>query len=315
MKLVVGQQYYQELLSALPLARRRITLAAMIVAEGTAMHRIFEEVEAAARRGVAVHVLVDIYTGHWLARVPGMERWRVTRAAFDRIVATGGQVHYYGRLGLNPVAGRCHVKVAVIDDAAYCFGGINLTDIAFEQTDYMLANHDAGLADQLDELVQKIAGGQASVDLALPFDARSTLLYDAGLPHRSVIFERACQLTAAASQVYYVSQYGPSGRLGRIMPSTAQLYFNRIWQMSPPGNLLLMRDKARYRLRNLYTRSDYLHAKFMLFEMRDGTKALIAGSNNFNWDAVTYGTKEIALYSTDEALWQGLYDYLQTEVA
>jgi hypothetical protein len=76
-----------------------------------------------------------------------------------------------------------------------------------------------------------------------------------------------------------------------------------------------MRDKLKYRLHNSYTRPTYLHAKFILFELRDGTKALVAGSNNFNWDGVSYGTQEIALYSTDEALWQTFYDYLSTKVA
>jgi len=57
-----------------------------------------------------------------------------------------------------------------------------------------------------------------------------------------------------------------------------------------------------------------LHAKFMLFELKDGTKTLVSGSHNFSERGVRYGTQEIAIRSTDEKLWEQLYDFLKTSV-
>jgi hypothetical protein len=45
-----------------------------------------------------------------------------------------------------------------------------------------------------------------------------------------------------------------------------------------------------------------------LFELKDGSKAVLSGSHNFSWRGVAFGTKEIALYSTDPNVWRRLQD-------
>jgi cardiolipin synthase len=316
MQLIAAADYYQELTRQLRSAHRRITLAAMLVAEGERMHEVFAACEAAARRGVTVRVVFDIYTLHWLARTKKMARWQVTQAGFERLERAGVEVRRYGRIGLNPVAGRQHAKVSIIDDVVYAGGGVNLTDLSFELTDYMLRWRDRAAADQLDALVAGITLQGAQADVTTPLTATSELLFDGGAPGESVIYDRACQLTEQARHLWYVSQYGPSGRLAPLVRAAqTDCYFNRVWQASPPGNLLLVRDKLVYGVKNRYTRPNYIHAKFILFELKDGTKAVLSGSNNFSWDGVRYGTKELALYSTDEKLWQQLYDYLQQTIS
>ena len=74
-------------------------------------------------------------------------------------------------------------------------------------------------------------------------------------------------------------------------------------------------DQKRFGMQSRYWQPRYLHAKFILFEMPDGSKALLSGSNNFSWRGVAYGTKEIALYSTDAMLWQQLHAFLQQHIA
>jgi hypothetical protein len=46
----------------------------------------------------------------------------------------------------------------------------------------------------------------------------------------------------------------------------------------------------------------------MLFELNDGSKVVLSGSHNFSWRGVAFGTKEIALQSSDPALWRRLHD-------
>jgi len=43
----------------------------------------------------------------------------------------------------------------------------------------------------------------------------------------------------------------------------------------------------------------YLHAKFIIFTMKDGSKTAISGSHNFAYTGVLFGTREIALETTN----------------
>jgi cardiolipin synthase A/B len=315
MQLVPATTYHQALVRDLARARRRVVLVSMVMGEGKLMHEVFAACEVAARRGVAVCVTSDIYTKHWLSRSKKMARWADTQASFRRLEQAGVKVTHYGHLGLNPVAGRLHVKASIIDDVVYSFGGINLSDDSFDNADYMVRTEDKVLANQLEKLAAAIPPDGSQPDRAIATHA-GELLYDGGTPGVSVIYDRACELAAAARHIYYVSQYGPSGRLaGLVKAASADCYYNRVWQMPPPANTLLLRDKLAYGLRNRYTRPRFIHAKFILFELQDGTRACLSGSNNFSWDGVRYGTKELALGSTDPSLWQQLYDYLQQEIA
>jgi len=317
MRLLASQDYYQELLTVIPKAQRRLVLAAMIMAEGEATHRLLEAADEAAQRGVAVHIMLDVYTRHILARTPKMARWRTTKAMLARLASHGARVTYYGRIGFNPVAGRCHIKATVVDDVGYSFGGVNVSDISFENTDFMMAFEDATVADRLVRLVETVADDAPQIDLDERLDERNSLLYDAGRPRSSIIYERACELTAQAQAVYYVSQWVPSGRLAAHLSriKDSHYYFNRPQNMLPPGSMMSVFDSARFKGRNRYHRSNYIHAKFMLFELPNGAKHIIAGSNNFSWFTVAFGTKEIALHSTDDVLWESLRRFIDDRIA
>lgn len=318
MRLLTTEAYYQQLLASLAAARSRIVLAAMDIVVDDKTRPVFEAVQAALRRGVSVTILVDNFftTGLTRGNIPAREYRQTiigTQRVFAGLAAQGVNVILYGRLGLNPHRGRSHIKIVIADHTVFSFGGVNLTGNSFIHTDYMVMDQSAELADTLAALVAGIAGPQD--DRTITLDQQNTVLFDGGQPGRSVIYDQACQLAGRSRRIHYVSQLVPTGRLaGLIRRTQHDCYFNRISRTKSFVRLSLIADSLATGLRNRYRGETFLHAKFILFELADGSKALLSGSHNFNWRGVAYGTQEIALVSTDEALWRQLYDFLEEEV-
>ncbi|HXH27362.1 MAG TPA: phospholipase D-like domain-containing protein [Candidatus Acidoferrum sp.] len=316
MRLVSAKDYPAELLALISQAKQRIIIAAMLVCADDRTAPILDALEAALARGVRVYILGDVY---FRVFREGNKRWqqRLTVAETERRLGLlrqkGAQVVLYGRLGLNPFKGRSHLKVTIVDDTVYSFGGVNFVGKAFENADYMLRHADRRLADKLDQLVTNAP--HTHEDMTWLIDSQTTLLFDGGQPGVSVIYRTVCELAARAKRIYYVSQMVPSGELAqRILDTEYVAYFNRPQQSSKYVALSLVLDNPFGRLKNRYHRRQYLHAKFMLFELKDGTKTLVSGSHNFSERGVRYGTQEIAIRSTDEKLWEQLYDFLKTSV-
>jgi hypothetical protein len=313
-----SNDYYQTLIRDIPKAKHRIVLAAMVVLWGGKTEPVFEALLAAAKRGVKVTVLLDIFTAATIINGAkhGRQRWQKTNSLLQELHSLGATIYRVGQMGVNPYRGRCHIKITIVDDIVYSFGGINFSDEQLVITDYMLHAQDAPYADCLAELVDRIGHSKG----ALPngeeiLDAQHTVLFDGGGLKDSVIYDKACELAAQAKRVYYVSQMAPSGELAKLLAETATVYYtNRPDQMRGPAALAQAFDLQRLRIPNSYTRSRFIHAKFILFELGGGRKALVSGSNNFSYRGVAYGTKEVALYSTDKTLWQELYDYMEAEI-
>lgn len=326
MQLIEPEDYYQYLLAEIPHAKKRIILAAMMILADRKMQPVLTLLSRALERGVNVQIIVDSYVGYYKSaavRDAGetaaqrRELIQHTEHIFEQLYAKGARIVHVGKVGLNPFAHRCHAKVTIIDDTVYSFGGVNFTSGSFGNADFMLRVQSDRLASRLAIVINDIGNATPLADFSWPLDRHHEVLFDAGIPRKSIIYERACELASRSAHVSYVSQMVPSGRLGRILRRTrTSSYFNRPEQ----GNGMLLAasfliDRLVSGVANLYRRPTYIHAKFMLFELKDGSKALLTGSNNFSWRGVAYGTKEIALCSTDETLWQQLYDFMQKEIA
>ena len=52
--------------------------------------------------------------------------------------------------------------------------------------------------------------------------------------------------------------------------------------------------------KTLYKKKPYIHAKFIIFTMKDGSKVAISGSHNFAYTGVLLGTREIAIETTNK---------------
>jgi phosphatidylserine/phosphatidylglycerophosphate/cardiolipin synthase-like enzyme len=313
---VMARDYYAQLLQLILSAKKRIVLAAMTVRAGPDSGRILRAITTAARRGVAVHVVADVFCQHAINRPNYLNRsgFRAecaeTRELLNEIHALGGTVDWVGKMGLNPYAGRYHVKASVVDDHIFSFGGVNFCDDAFGNIDYMLYAKSASLANTLESLIISNGQGLPALDSEMPIDARNTILFDAGTRGVSVIYARACELAAKAAKITYISQMCPSGRLGTLIKQTQYTcHFNRPEQTGwRPDSLAQYWDNWRTGIVNHYESEQYLHAKCILYELKDGTTAAISGSHNFSWRGVAFGTKEIALCSTDKDVWRAMQD-------
>lgn len=120
--LETGTQYFPALLDAIATAERSIHLETYIFADDATGRAVTAALSAAARRGVAVRVLVDGFGARSFAAGLGRE-----------IVAAGGAVEVYRpevsllRLRRHRLR-RLHRKLAVIDGRIAFVGGINIID-------------------------------------------------------------------------------------------------------------------------------------------------------------------------------------------
>ncbi len=320
-ELLDADNYYESLLHEIPHAKKRIVIAAMVVLWGERTAPIFIMLQDAIKRGVTVTVLLDNFTRltylHGL-KLPssGKERLAQTFRTLEDLSVQGAKVFAFGKLAFPPYKGRCHVKATIIDNISYSFGGVNFFDEQFGTIDYMLVSKNPAVADCLDELVAKITGTHPPLmDGEVKLDRENSVLFDGGRPKHSIIYERACELAAQAKQVYFVSKMVPSGELARLFnEADTVICTNRPEQMSSIEGMGQAFDQQRYRIKNSYTGNQYIHAKTILFDMPGGRKALLSGSHNFSYRGVSFGTQELALYSTNPKLWETLYSFVQKRV-
>lgn len=314
-------KYYDSLLGEIPRAKKRIVIASMVLLWGERAAPVFGMLEDALKRGVEVTILLDNYTRltYLLGLKPrssGKERRRQTFRALEDLSSKGAKLHLFGKIGFPPQKGRCHVKITVIDNTSYAFGGVNFLDEQFVHIDYMLMSKNAKVADTLANTVGEICqNGSPLPDTEIELSKTTRILFDGGKPKQSIIYERASELTAQAKKVYFVSQMMPSGQLAALLKETkSEIYSNRPEMMSSPAGLAQAFDQQRYRISNSYKGVQYIHAKFMLFELPGGRKAVLSGSHNFSWRGVSFGTQEIALHSTEPKLWDQLYELFKKNI-
>lgn len=320
LRFVPATEYYESLLKYIPQAKKRVVIHAMVVLWQPHTEKILPLLRDALDRGVEVRIVGDMYS-KLQANMPKFvrndqgPRWGHTIAINSDLQSRGAHITYVGKIGFNPFKQRCHSKICIIDDLSYTFGGVNFYAGGFTFHDYMLEGKSPALADKLYDLVCDIEKFPRMADVTEGLDEQNTLLFDGGTPGSSVIYDAACEAVANAKKVYYVSQMSPSGELAKLITKTDnECYFTRPLQAEPPTNLSILVDAARFGIKNRYKGKRYIHAKFILCEGKDGTKQIISGSNNFSWRGIAYGTKEIAVRSTDPTLWQAFYDYMQREI-
>lgn len=320
MRFLSADDYYNALAVGIAKARTRIVIHAMDIRWGPHVSIFVPLLEDAAKRGLEVRIVGDLYS-KFQANIPHLRRsksgnWRAISQVNDQLRTSGVRVTYTGKLGINPFSGRTHSKITLLDDRIFTFGGVNFSDDSFVNADYMLEMQDSILADRLFRLVKAIEADEGALpDLEEQLGGSATLLFDGGTPKTSIIYETACKVVAKAAKVYYVSQMCPTGRLAKLINATDnECYFISPKQADLPANIALVIDTARYKVKNRYTGSRYIHAKFILTEDKNGSRHIISGSNNFSWRGIAYGTKEIAVHSTDSELWEQFYTFLQTQI-
>ncbi|QQQ75472.1 hypothetical protein IOD16_30950 [Saccharothrix sp. 6-C] len=296
-------------------ARVRVVIVALLWGYDSVTSKLFDALRRSANRGVSIHVVIDgvysraYYTGR-------RSYYRRAIQSLDQLAQVGVTVNILGSSSVNPLRGRCHAKFAVVDDYVFGFGGVNIARKATQNVDYMIGKSYVDTADSMQQFAEDIATGAPVVDKVITVDNMTSVLLDGGVQGSSVIYNEACRLASMARRVIYVSQFAPTGRLAGLLHRTdAVLYFNRSLQSAPPVALMLTADKMIGGTRTAYRRESYLHAKFMLVELGNGSRVVLSGSHNFKMQGVRYGTVEIAIRSSDVQLYTLIENFYRAHIA
>jgi cardiolipin synthase len=312
MKLLLPLDYVRQATELVKKAEKRVFLIAMVIADHPATHELLAALEDAARRGVKVAVTADIFTygevsGGFLPLryySPGVKG---VNLMVKRLKAAGVKFLWLGRGHVTILNGRTHSKWCVVDDTCFVFGGVNIHQAGVaENTDYMFRVENNRLADRLVYEQGRIAKAERTStnypSVTYELEGNSVLI-DGGIVAHSVIYRRATELAKEAKHILFVSQYCPTGKLARIFKTkNVDLYFNRPEEAEGFNKALIRLSMLTSGFKTLYKKEPYIHAKFLIFTMKDGSKVAITGSHNFAYTGVLFGTREIALETTDPAI-------------
>lgn len=225
------------------------------------------------------------------------------------------------RLNAFPLAGRNHAKIARVDDVVWTFGGVNFSQLSFQNHDYMLRAESPELARIVTEYAEEhLHTGRSSrkEDIEQVLDSENVLLIDVGLPGQSIIYEKAIELSRTADEsVLFVSQFAPEGKLKRelnkkqeeISPDNVRIVFNGPEKYGFPVSWEQRIVQSLDSMAHETTAEGYIHAKFMIFRFSDGRRFVLSGSNNFNAWGIRFGTAEIALLSSNPELIDKFEEY------
>jgi len=325
MKLVTPNEYVAQAAELVRNAKDRVYLISMVMADHPNTNELFTAIKAAAQRGVTVHVAADIFTfgevnGGWLPFRYYSPGTKDTNRMVKVLKKAGVKFHWLGRSRVTIFNGRTHSKWCVVDDTAFVFGGVNLYDGGIDNVDYMFkVDNDPKLADRLVEEQLRIyrserkSGNYPSIAVE---QTDKKILIDGGIIGQSIIYRRACELAEEAANIVFVSQYCPTGKLARILKrKKVKLYYNKASNTQGLNKLVISFSQFVSGLNTSYRKKRYLHAKFIIFTMQDGSKRAITGSHNFAYTGVLLGTREIALETADPAIIGQLEDFITKKIA
>lgn len=322
--LLLPAEYVHDATLAIKQAKKRVSFVCMLVTDDDETDELIDALNEASLRGVHVEVAADVFTfgelsGHFIPTGYFTKKTRDTTEMAKRFQKSNVHFSWLGRFATMPFTGRTHIKWCVVDDEIYSFGGVNLYSKGIKSNDYMFKLTDPMLAVTLDDELERLIRadtGRFSYRSRSFSSTYGTVHIDGGLPLDSIIYRRACALTEQAESVLYVSQYGPTSRLNRLLKKTkSRLYFNSGRDASSLSTIVIYVTRLITRNKTLYTRSMYLHAKFMIFTLPGGKKIALTGSHNFVHGGVILGTREIALETENPAIIAQLEAFFTDHVA
>lgn len=320
MRLLESEDYIKDLVKEVKKAKNNVYILAMVIVSDEATEKLMEALKNKAHKGVEVVIAADIFTyteltGFFLTNSLASKKSRRTNKAIKGLKKAGVKFRWLGVDKFFMLMGRTHTKLCVIDNICYTFGGINLYSGGIEAYDYMIKIKDPKLANYLKDEFQAITRADKhrllhkSREIIYEDDK---ILIDGGILGGSIIYSRACQLAADSEKIVYVSQYCPSGRLSRLISKAKvhKVYYNPKQNTNFTNSIINSAGKVNG-LKTRYSKPTYLHAKFIIFYKKDGTKVAITGSHNFSFVSVLAGTREIALETSNKKLITKLERFVQ----
>lgn len=323
-KLLTPLEYIEIATAHINRAQEHVSFLCMMVTDDHATDELIDALAAAARRGVTVEVAADTFTygeigGHFVPLKYYTKKTRSITTMSKELTKAGVKFTWLGRFSTLPFTGRTHSKCLVVDDTVYSFGGVNLYDESLSYTDYMFQYKDPLLAlelrDEIKRLIRADGSNFAYRSHEFSIGKVGTVLIDGGFQGDSIIYRRAVQLARQSKKVLFVSQYCPAGRLSKALKQTeTSLYFNPPQRASFWNKVIIRSNMLFSGHKSMYTRKNYLHAKFMIFTMENGEKIAITGSHNFVPGGVIFGTREMALETRDKKVIKQLEAFFKEKV-
>lgn len=319
MKLLTIEEYFKDAAREITHAKSRVYTMTLAIAREERTEAFMKALIKSSERGLDINVAADTFTysefgGHFSPFKKRTERSKAATAFTEDLIKAGVEFTWLGgNHKINPFAGVTHIKWTVVDDIVYAFGGVNLYGKGAINQDYMFKISDKKLANILVSEQNKITtADQTPADyggLAAKLDY-GRLMIDSGKRGDSIIYDRAVELAEKAESILYVSQYCPTGELADYVKAKAdKVYFNQPTQTSFSTSLLIRSSQLITGLRSSYKKPRYLHAKFIIFTMSDGSKIAMAGSHNFSYGGVRFGTREVVLETADKKIIAQLEKY------
>ncbi len=306
-----AENYRQQLIEEIGGAKQRVLLEAMSLDAEPVTAEILEACQQARKRGPAVVLVYDRFSYALIGAKHGQAGINRFNQSLSSLESSGATLVKVGNSQVNPFAGRHHAKAAVVDNTVYVGGGVNLSSDSFSSHDYMWRIEDQKLADTLYDKLPQAAETRDDDQVLFQNDDYQVLL-DAGKANQSLIYQRTCQLAESAESVYYVSKLMPDSQLLEILKTKpTQYWHNTVSSAKGFDKLALIIDQLKHRVDNKYLGQELIHAKFCVFVMSDGSKQAISGSHNFNSRGVKFGTQEIALQITNQAMCDQLIQFSQ----
>ncbi|HEX8390167.1 MAG TPA: phospholipase D-like domain-containing protein [Candidatus Saccharimonadales bacterium] len=323
LRLILPTDYVRGATEQIKQATTRVHLLTMVLVHDDATERLLDALVEAAKRGVHVSVAGDSFTytdfqGNYIPTTYRNRRVREAVTLQKRLREAGAEFNWLGRLSMIAFTGRTHIKWCIVDDMVYSFGGVNMDQLSTKHTDYMFTVKNDALADRLvaeqNRIIAADQRGHAYRSHRFG-DEDNMVLLDGGFLGDSIIYRRACYWAARAESVLLVSQYCPTGKLSRLLNDTdAQLYFNHWTNAGLLNRLVIRMGMFSTKQKTSYHRRNYLHAKFIIFTLPDGSKVAITGSHNFVRAGVFLGTREVALETTNKQVIAQLETFFKRHV-
>jgi phosphatidylserine/phosphatidylglycerophosphate/cardiolipin synthase-like enzyme len=296
-KLLKYEDFKADLLTGLKAAKKSITISVMAAYADPATEVYFQAILAAIERGVKVKIYLDNYTRTLRSEnILDYIKYGIKNAKYlKNFQKIGAEVVWWGRVGLNPFAGRIHQKVYLVDDTAYV-GGVNFT-FGRPKNDMMVKIVDRRLVDRINNWLNRLKNGQKITNFYYQVDKTTTVIFNP--PEISPIYDKLCELAQTAKKIQISSRMCPSGPVMEIFKNkSVRYYYNPIRYMTPPSRLAIWLDRRRYNVKNSYHGDKYIHAKCALIDDR----IAIIGSENFNYRGVKWKTTEMGVVSSQKSL-------------
>lgn len=322
-KLISPAEYVQSATEQIKKAKTRVVLMTMVLVDDTATSELIDALCEAAERGVKVSIAGDsfTYTDFQGSYIPTTYRSARVREAMEmqkRFRSAGAKFSWLGRLSMVAFVGRTHIKWCVVDDTVYAFGGVNLDQKSVTNSDYMFTVKNEELATRIiaehERIIRADKHGHAYRSHRFGDDDNMVLL-DGGFLGDSIIYRRACYWAERSTHVLLVSQYCPTGKLSRLLKRVdSDLYFNHWTNAGLLNRAVIRLGMITSRHTTSYHRRPYLHAKFIIFTLKDGSKVAITGSHNFVKAGALLGTREVALETTNKSIIKQLEKFFKDQV-